>query len=235
MKRLLQMVVAGLIAAPASGAPTTWTFTGRVTSNDIPGGAVGQAVSGSLTINTSALYIQDTNGSSSIDMSGYFYGPSCVGPCVPKQTNPLQVSGQYSDGSQEISVGGAYEDFAEIWILRNYNSEFNHFVAHGRSNTPNYPIIVISIVDELGANTKIFKDPAGGLDINQEIDWGAEGAYTVFQAYDTDLSTGQPLILQEGYLTSVIVSNMSVHEPSTLALAGMALTWLVRGRRYRRS
>jgi hypothetical protein len=154
---------------------------------------------------------------------------------VPKQTNPLQVSGQYSDGSQKISVGGAYEDFGQVWILRNYAFGGNHFVAHGRSNTPNYPIIVISIIDQLGPDTNIFKNPAGGLDINQEIDWRAEGAYTVFQAYDTDLSTGQPLLLQEGYLTSVIVSNMSVPEPPTLALAGMALIWLVRGRRYRRS
>jgi hypothetical protein len=91
-------------AGVAYAAPVTWKFTGVVTESfdGLSGtSAIGKTVSGFLTMDTDAFQFNEGTW-------GQFWAPTQCTNCPSQfiQSNPLQVSGQYTGGSRDISVGG---------------------------------------------------------------------------------------------------------------------------------
>jgi hypothetical protein len=229
LRTLAVFAAMAFIVGAAQASPTTWNFTG-VVEYDVNGDSPGRTVSGWLTIDIQTLYDQSTNGTTQNRSSGLFFGTASQANVFPKaaQSIPPQVSGQYSGGLSQFSIGGADNyDFGYISLTRN-DSETNSIFISGKSvdNNGHERYISLHVLDFLGTTSQIFDDPNGGLNLTQNIDWVAPGAASQFYGYEYDTVNRTYSAYQGGLLTSVSVS--SAPEPATLALVALGLTVAVR-------
>jgi hypothetical protein len=228
-------VAAMLLARPSLEVPTIDVFAGTVDFNN--GGATGQSLSGSLTLDVSTFYSFTTDGLTHNSHLGLFNNPAWCPSCTPQQSNPLQVSGQAHDVGTQLSIGGGSAwDRGAVGVSRNSSGGMNQFFAEGVSTDSNgiQRVIRIQTEDFLGTASRMFTDPNGGLDLAQGINWFAPGAASRFEIREFPTLICCAITYQAGSLTSVSTVS-SVPEPERYAtlLVGMGVLWLTAGRRMR--
>lgn len=213
------LALTALTAATSVAAPVTYSFTGTVTS----GGPVGQAVSGSFTFDPSLF--NGSGGGTDYWTSYAYFAPAGQYPVgnALLQTNPWQVQGGASSGTNQVNVGGGNSyDFGSRDIYRNAYGYWNSVGAYARSvdTDGTTRTMQVWVQDALGTNTKIFTDANGGVNLDQGINWFAAGASSRFSLYDNRLGVNQV-----GTLTSLTITNASseLPEPASLALVAVAL------------
>lgn len=212
--------IAVITPLPASAALIV-SFSGIIDSDSVDSGAVGQTVTGSLSLDFSAP--QFSGGSSSDAWeSSYFYTPESCSVCT-QQSNPPQISGQTSNG---FHVGGGSSfDVGSRSIARNASSGgYNQYQIQAYSSFGNAgeTVIRLNVYDILGVSTGIFTDPNGGLNFDQSINWFSSGAAPLLYESSFDASTGSSHTVY-GHLTSVSLSSGTIPEPASIALVGIAL------------
>lgn len=214
------LALIAVVTGPADSvlaAPMTFTFAGVVTENGL-GGATGQTIIGSISVDPATYYLATTDGSTYNFRYANYYPPS--GATTPYQTSPLQVHGVATDGISGIAIGGGTSyDYSEIGVVRNNGGVFNSFDVFGKSVQADgsYTLLGISIQDHLGAASGIFSAPAGVLSLTQDVNWFAAGATTLINVAEFDRS-GTSIVNLRGYITSV-----AVPEPHALTLSVLAL------------
>jgi hypothetical protein len=223
-------VAAMLLVGASLAAPTTYVFAGTVDYNN--GGATGQSLTGSLTLDLSTFYSFTTDGLTYKSGLGLFNDSAWCPSCTPQQSDPLQVSGHATGGSTQIAVGGGSAwDRGAVGVSRISSGYLNQYFAEGVSTDTNgiQRVIRIQTEDFLGAASLMFTDPNGGLDLAQGINWFAPGAASRFDIREFPTQGCCASTYMAGWLTSV--SNVPEPESYAMMLVGIGVLWLTLRRR----
>lgn len=239
MSRLARFLFANtaVMAGLAMAAPITYNWSGVVTHDYLDGPAVGQIVTGSITVDPATFTSSQVDGTT-YNSGWAFYWPASSSN-APKQTTPSQAHGWATTGTNAMSVGGGNSaDVGFTGLGRNFTADgvntfdvyvTTYFVDPVEGVLASSATIEILVKDLRGLDTEIFNTPAGDLDLTQGVNWFAPGAKPIFRLFQWE--KGFAVTHLEGRLTSVSDSQ-AIPEPGTLALSFAAFAFL--GARRRR-